>query len=320
MLFSPDSARLLILSETGSPVIWNMEKSTTVVLQSNDRKASLVAAFSKDGTFVVADSRLWRTSSGELLKDYSHVLDEPALQFSSVSGLVGVLFEKDGSHVLTIDDRGNVRRHSLPRGSSSSEPLGDGELVAIVNSARPFSTRALAGALFKSAAFQSDGERVATINGLGKLELTDLRDPSKMLLLPDGNSSMNSVELVDDDLILTTSKDMTARLYLSTGNMAPMVVGWSPPPMPVEWLPRCLTQDQLKRFDLDPEPPDWCVAMGKWPYDSASWRRRLAEECQHLRSSQRAFMFGKVLPRLITDQKVLAKLRSCEISNELERN
>jgi hypothetical protein len=40
---------------------------------------------------------------------------------------------------------------------------------------------------------------------------------------------------------------------------------------------RCLTQAQRQQFFLDPEPPDWCIEMEKWPYRTAAWRRWLAQ-------------------------------------------
>jgi hypothetical protein len=35
---------------------------------------------------------------------------------------------------------------------------------------------------------------------------------------------------------------------------------------------RCLTPDQRAQAFLDPEPPAWCVEMGKWPYESQDWK------------------------------------------------
>jgi hypothetical protein len=35
-------------------------------------------------------------------------------------------------------------------------------------------------------------------------------------------------------------------------------------------VPRCLTPKQRQDLFLPPEPPAWCKAMGKWPYDAAT--------------------------------------------------
>ena len=29
---------------------------------------------------------------------------------------------------------------------------------------------------------------------------------------------------------------------------------------------RCLTESERRRFFLEPQPPSWCAATGKWPY------------------------------------------------------
>lgn len=39
-----------------------------------------------------------------------------------------------------------------------------------------------------------------------------------------------------------------------------------------EWLPRALTPDQRLRYGLSPQPPDWYIEKGKWPYDTQQWR------------------------------------------------
>ena len=42
-------------------------------------------------------------------------------------------------------------------------------------------------------------------------------------------------------------------------------------------VPRCLTQDQRNTFFLSPEPPDWCIEMEKWPYNTQTWKEWLAD-------------------------------------------
>jgi hypothetical protein len=43
-------------------------------------------------------------------------------------------------------------------------------------------------------------------------------------------------------------------------------------------VPHCLTPVQRKAFFLPPEPPDWCVEMAKWPYDTQTWKQWLADK------------------------------------------
>jgi hypothetical protein len=37
-------------------------------------------------------------------------------------------------------------------------------------------------------------------------------------------------------------------------------------------IPRCLTREQRAAAFLDPEPPAWCIEMGKWPYQTDAWK------------------------------------------------
>jgi hypothetical protein len=37
-------------------------------------------------------------------------------------------------------------------------------------------------------------------------------------------------------------------------------------------VPRCLTIEQRRDFLLSPEPPSWCIALRKYPYESEVWR------------------------------------------------
>jgi hypothetical protein len=37
-------------------------------------------------------------------------------------------------------------------------------------------------------------------------------------------------------------------------------------------IPRCLTREQREKAFLDPEPPDWCIELKKWPYQTPDWR------------------------------------------------
>jgi WD40 repeat protein len=40
-------------------------------------------------------------------------------------------------------------------------------------------------------------------------------------------------------------------------------------------LPQCLDESERKRFFLNPEPPEWCIDMGKWPYHLPESKARL---------------------------------------------
>jgi hypothetical protein len=43
-------------------------------------------------------------------------------------------------------------------------------------------------------------------------------------------------------------------------------------------VPRCLTLPQRRALFLPPEPPAWCIEMGKWPYNTHQWKQWLADK------------------------------------------
>jgi hypothetical protein len=45
-------------------------------------------------------------------------------------------------------------------------------------------------------------------------------------------------------------------------------------------LPRCLTLEQRAAYGLSPEPPQWCVEKGKWPFDTPDWKTWLSKRKQ----------------------------------------
>jgi hypothetical protein len=42
-------------------------------------------------------------------------------------------------------------------------------------------------------------------------------------------------------------------------------------------VPECLSPARRSRFGLEPEPPRWCIELGKPPYDTAEWKQWLAD-------------------------------------------
>jgi WD40 repeat protein len=40
----------------------------------------------------------------------------------------------------------------------------------------------------------------------------------------------------------------------------------------------CLSPNRRRQFGLEPEPPRWCIEMAKQPYDTAEWKRWLADK------------------------------------------
>ena len=75
----------------------------------------------------------------------------------------------------------------------------------------------------------------------------------------------------DGRRIVTASQDKTARLW----DVFPDTQTLESHARAI--VPRCLTLDQRKAFSLPPEPPGWCIEMGKWPYNAPEWKQWLAD-------------------------------------------
>jgi WD40 repeat protein len=43
-------------------------------------------------------------------------------------------------------------------------------------------------------------------------------------------------------------------------------------------VPECLSSKKRGQLGLDPDPPRWCIELGKQPYDTAAWKQWLADK------------------------------------------
>ena len=77
---------------------------------------------------------------------------------------------------------------------------------------------------------------------------------------------------LDGKRIVTASADQTARLWDVLPNTQALVSAAKAA------VPHCLTLPQRKAFFLPPEPPDWCIEMAKWPFDTSEWKQWLADK------------------------------------------
>jgi len=75
----------------------------------------------------------------------------------------------------------------------------------------------------------------------------------------------------DGRRVATASADKTARLWDVFPTTQDLVEEAK------RRLPRCLGGDDLAQASLDLEPPDWCIEMEKYPYQTSEWRQRLAD-------------------------------------------
>jgi hypothetical protein len=75
----------------------------------------------------------------------------------------------------------------------------------------------------------------------------------------------------DGRRIVTASEDKTARIWDIPADTQALVSQAKAD------IPRCLPPAQRKDFFLPSEPPQWCVEMEKWPYNTDEWKQWLAD-------------------------------------------
>ena len=84
-----------------------------------------------------------------------------------------------------------------------------------------------------------------------------------------------SAEFSSDGMrVVTASQDRTGRMWTIPTRQE--LIDRSK-----DVIPRCLTL--LERRDqafVDHEPPDWCIELNKWPYDSEPWKEWLRHKKQ----------------------------------------
>jgi len=75
----------------------------------------------------------------------------------------------------------------------------------------------------------------------------------------------------DGRQVVTASRDKTARLWDVFPTTQALVDD-------TKWgIPRCLTRARREAAFLEPEPPEWCIELEKWPYHTPEWKQWLSE-------------------------------------------
>jgi WD40 repeat protein len=145
------------------------------------------------------------------------------------------------------------------------------------------------GARFDAPRFTADGRRFVTAapgnDGVLQIRLSETGDLIAAFKLAAPNQTpfkLAATELTtftisrDGTLIAAAFRDGAARIqrvFPTTQdlvNHAKAVVA------------RCLTQAQRESTFLDPEPPAWCIEMGKWPYQTDDWKAWLKAKRENL--------------------------------------
>jgi WD40 repeat protein/tetratricopeptide (TPR) repeat protein len=299
--FSPDGKRIVTASTDGSARLWDAETHQQIgapLVGSESYMTS--AAFSPDGKRIVTASaspngeddtaRLWDAQThqqiGAPLRGHGGYLNS-------------VAFSPDGKRIVTASDDDTVRLWDAATGKQIGAPLlghenwvksaafsPDGKRIVTASldgTARLWDveTGQQTGALLvgdqsplSSASFSPDGKRIVTASSDKTVRLWDA-DTGKQIgapLVGHEDYVRSAAFSPDGKRIVTASRDKTARIWNIFANAQELVSAAQ------AVVPRCLTTAQRKPLFLPPEPPEWCIGMEKWPYQTAAWKQWLADK------------------------------------------
>lgn len=228
--FSRDGMRL-VTTYLDTASVWDFVtgKDVAVVRPQNGyiTSAALDAAGKRLVTALTDSTiQMWNADTGE----------HTAILYKDEVGVDIATFSPDGSQLLTVGSQVRIRHMRSPE-KVVTLPIGDQVSAASFSSDGEFVVTASVDVNLWRAA---DGEKVAIIEGAGF-------DATTVHLSPDGTR------------VLTVSDGM-ARLWRAYPTLQSMVDAAK------SAIPRCLTESQRSENFLDPEVPDWCYDLNKWPY------------------------------------------------------
>ncbi|CAB1063128.1 High-affinity carbon uptake protein Hat/HatR [Olavius sp. associated proteobacterium Delta 1] len=285
--FSPDGARIITASGDGEARIWDAAAGTVIHNLDGHRNWVLKAAFNPKGTRVVTAStdgraRLWDTATGK--KIHSLIGHE--------GGVYAATFSPDGTRIVTTSPDKTARiwdaatgkeiqiltGHEAPVNDAAFSPDG----ARIVTASQDKTARlwdAVTGQVIRtltghkdalrSAAFSPDGSHIVTASEDQTARVWSALTGEVIKVLQGHAADVYGAAFsADGARIVTASRDHSARVWGAENVGKKKLIAQTK-----DGIPRCLTPKQRKQFFLAPEPPPWCIEMGKWPYHTEEWKQ-----------------------------------------------
>jgi WD40 repeat protein len=294
--FSPDGKRVVTASFDNTARIWNAATYTPIKVLNGHSDQVYDATFSPDGKRVATASqdqtaRIWDAETGNLIG----LLEGHSATVRSVA------FSPDGQrlvtaswdHTVRIWDAGTyvpirvLKGHEREVIRAAFSPDGRRVVSASLDrTARIWNTETytqrnlLKGhdGLVVSAAFDPAGNRVVTASFDQTARLWEAETdapitvPIAVLKGYVRARLWDAAFSPDGARVVTAAEDRTARIWHLFPNMQLLIAEAK------KVVPRCLTKEQRAEAYLDPTPPDWCIAMAKWPYNTEQWKAWLRQK------------------------------------------
>ena len=251
--FSPDGSRIVTASADYTARIWAAATGESIGKPLRGHGAEVLSAvFTPDGQRIVTASddrttRVWDAASGM-------PIGEPLMCQYDI--LHSAAFSPDCQRIVTASDDKTACIWDAATGEPIGEPL-----------------RGHSGDVHR-AVFSPDGKRIITASHDQTARLWDSETgkPIGEPLAGHGGPVHGAAFSPDGKRIVTASADKTARVWEVFPDTQSLVSAAKAA------VPRALTRSQRKAFFLPPEPPEWCIEMRKWPYDTPEWKQWLADK------------------------------------------
>jgi WD40 repeat protein len=249
--FSPDEKYLAsVLAGNMVHLIESESGKESIKLQGHTGNINRVM-FSPGGEMILTVSndntaRLWESASGRLVTVWDHPSEVTEGQFSP-----------DGSHVVTLSTSG-ARLWKVQSDQQGIDLGGKQQYDAIIFNPDGSTVLLVSSDRREISEFDlQTGQSLAFVTLRGR-ELQYYSGPLANLVVSDDRSMIGSQE-----------NETVWSLPWSLQDYVDKVKAL---------LPRCLTPDERKEAYLDPEPPEWCVEMEKWPYNTSNWKQWLKDK------------------------------------------
>jgi hypothetical protein len=274
---TPDGTRIVTGSADRIARVW--DASTGAELHQLNGHSGYIwsVAVTPDGSRIVTGSadktaRVWDASTGAEL-----------LQLKDHGGIVfSVAITPDGSRVVTGAADNTARVWEISTGVELLELKGHSGLVRTV-------------------AVTPDGARIITGSSDGTVRVWDTDTGVELLRSRRSIPVLRVTVMPDKTRMVVLLDDATARVWA----LARLL----PSPRPHEFnteadrqlvieeakrvVPRCLTIEERKTFLLGPKPPDWCIDMSKYPYDTRYWKAWRADNAADMVDPSTAGAYAK---------------------------
>jgi WD domain, G-beta repeat len=249
--FSPDCQRIVTASKDKTARVWDAATGQLIGEPLRGHSGDVrSAAFSPDGQRIVTASkdktaRIWDAATGQ-------PIGEPLKGHEF--GAYSAAFSPDGARIVTASDDRTARVWDAATGQPIGEPLkGHTDVV-------------------RSATFSPDGQRIVTASSDNTARIWDAATGQPIGELKGHDDGVDSAAFSPDGKrIVTASRDKTAQIWDTFADTQALVSRAKAD------IPRCLTPKQRKAFYLPPEPPQWCIELEKWPFNTPEWKRWLRD-------------------------------------------